>query len=91
MISIRRFAVKTASPVLGSLNSGMQIYRLKEENPEVFSQVNGKRTGPEIAKIINKKSTNVTLKLVNLCDMGLLEENGKKCRGCKSSERAFRC
>ncbi|MFA9191273.1 FGGY family carbohydrate kinase [Flavobacterium sp. FZUC8N2.13] len=33
------FAVKTASPVLGSLNSGMQIYRLKKENPEVFDKV----------------------------------------------------
>ncbi|HEY1193486.1 FGGY-family carbohydrate kinase, partial [Flavobacterium sp.] len=34
-----KFAVKTASPVLGSLNSGMQIYRLKEEKPEIFEQV----------------------------------------------------
>jgi sugar (pentulose or hexulose) kinase len=34
-----KFAVKTASPVLGSLNSGMQIYRLKVENPEVFDKV----------------------------------------------------
>ena len=33
------FAVKTASPVLGSLNSGMQIYRLKEEKPELFEKV----------------------------------------------------
>ena len=33
------FAVKTASPVLGSLNSGMQIYRLKEERPELFQKV----------------------------------------------------
>ncbi|MBK0369259.1 FGGY-family carbohydrate kinase [Flavobacterium agrisoli] len=33
------FAVKTASPVLGSLNSGMQIYRLKKEQPEVFEKV----------------------------------------------------
>ena len=33
------FAVKTASPVLGSLNSGMQVYRLKKENPEVFDKV----------------------------------------------------
>lgn len=36
----KKFAVKTASPVLGSLNSGMQIYRLKEEKPEVFEKVN---------------------------------------------------
>lgn len=35
-----KFAVKTASPVLGSLNSGMQIYRLKNENPSVFDNVN---------------------------------------------------
>ncbi len=35
----KKFAVKTASPVLGSLNSGMQIYRLKEEQPEVFEKV----------------------------------------------------
>ena len=34
-----KFAVKTASPVLGSLNSGMQIYRLKEENPDLFDKV----------------------------------------------------
>lgn len=33
------FAVRTASPVLGSLNSGMQIYRLKYEKPEIFEQV----------------------------------------------------
>lgn len=33
------FAVKTASPVLGSLNSGMQIYRLKEERPKLFDKV----------------------------------------------------
>lgn len=29
----------TASPVLGSLNSGLQILRLKHERPEVWSQV----------------------------------------------------
>ena len=34
-----KFAVKTASPVLGSLNSGMQIYRLKKENPALFDKV----------------------------------------------------
>ena len=33
------FASSTASPVLGSLNSGMQIYRLKKEKPEIFAQV----------------------------------------------------
>lgn len=29
----------TASPVLGSLNSGMQLYRLKNENPKVFNTI----------------------------------------------------
>jgi len=32
-------AKKTASPVLGNLNSGMQLYRLKYEKPEVFSKI----------------------------------------------------
>ncbi|MBS1745864.1 MAG: carbohydrate kinase [Bacteroidetes bacterium] len=30
-------AKETASPVLGNLNSGMQLYRLKYEQPEIFS------------------------------------------------------
>lgn len=32
-------SLQTASPVLGSLNSGMQLYRLKKERPEVFSRI----------------------------------------------------
>jgi sugar (pentulose or hexulose) kinase len=32
------FARKAASPILGSLNSGMQLYRLKQEQPQVFAQ-----------------------------------------------------
>ncbi|HET8828504.1 MAG TPA: FGGY family carbohydrate kinase [Pelobium sp.] len=34
-----RFAVATASPVLGSLNSGMQLYRIKYEKPELFEKI----------------------------------------------------
>lgn len=34
-----KFALQTASPVLGSLNSGMQLYRLKQERPELFERV----------------------------------------------------
>ncbi|RCH53875.1 carbohydrate kinase [Mucilaginibacter hurinus] len=30
---------ETASPVLGSLNSGMQLYRLKYERPDVFKKI----------------------------------------------------
>lgn len=33
------FSMISASPILGSLNSGMQLYRLKYEKPEVFEQV----------------------------------------------------
>lgn len=33
------FSVTTASPKLGSLNSGLQLYRLKYERPEIFSEV----------------------------------------------------
>jgi sugar (pentulose or hexulose) kinase len=34
-----RVSKETASPVLGNLNSGMQLYRLKHEKPEVFSKI----------------------------------------------------
>lgn len=34
-----KIATETASPVLGNLNSGMQLYRLKYEKPEVFDKV----------------------------------------------------
>lgn len=33
------FSAQTASPVLGSLNSGMQLYRLKNEQPAVFNRM----------------------------------------------------
>jgi len=32
-------ALCTASPLLGSLNSGLQLYRLKYEKPQVFSRI----------------------------------------------------
>ena len=33
------FSMVTASPVLGSLNSGMQLYRLKRERPALFARI----------------------------------------------------
>jgi sugar (pentulose or hexulose) kinase len=33
------FSVQTASSVLGNLNSGLQLYRLKYEKPEVFNKI----------------------------------------------------
>ena len=34
-----QFSIETASPVLGSLNSGLQLYRLKKEQPEIFKKI----------------------------------------------------
>ena len=34
-----QFASDTASPILGSLNSGLQLYRLKKEKPQVFNRL----------------------------------------------------
>jgi sugar (pentulose or hexulose) kinase len=33
------FSLRSASPVLGSLNSGMQLYRLKYKKPEIYQQI----------------------------------------------------
>lgn len=35
----QRISLETASPILGSLNSGMQLYRLKMERPELYNKV----------------------------------------------------
>ncbi len=34
-----KISLETASPILGSLNSGMQLYRLKHEKPKIFNKV----------------------------------------------------
>jgi len=34
-----KVAKETSSPVLGNLNSGMQVYRLKYQKPEVFAKI----------------------------------------------------
>lgn len=34
-----KFSLQTASPVLGSLNSGLQLYRLKQEKPDIFNKM----------------------------------------------------
>jgi len=36
---MERMAVETSSPVLGHLNSGLQLYRLKLEHPQVFARI----------------------------------------------------
>jgi sugar (pentulose or hexulose) kinase len=34
-----KIALETASPVLGSLNSGLQLYRIKYEKPDLFNRI----------------------------------------------------
>ncbi len=34
-----KISCETASPVLGSLNSGMQLYRMKKERPDFYEQI----------------------------------------------------
>jgi sugar (pentulose or hexulose) kinase len=57
-----RFAVETASPVLGSLNSGMQLYRLKYEQPEVFQSISTSLHLPQYLSYIlsGKKFSDLT-------------------------------
>ena len=34
-----KFSVETASPDLGNLNSGLQLYRIKKQKPEIFDKI----------------------------------------------------
>ena len=36
---LEQFSLDTASPDLGSLNSGLQLYRVKKERPSVFAEI----------------------------------------------------
>lgn len=36
---VAEFSLQTASPALGSLNSGLQVYRIQQQQPDVFQQV----------------------------------------------------
>ncbi len=56
------FAFRTASPVLGSLNSGMQLYRLKYEQPEVFKKIKHALHLPQFASFLvtGKPATDIT-------------------------------
>jgi sugar (pentulose or hexulose) kinase len=49
-------ARETASPVLGSLNSGMQLYRLKYEKPEVYNKINYSLHLPQYLSFILSKN-----------------------------------
>ncbi|HVM89042.1 MAG TPA: FGGY family carbohydrate kinase [Puia sp.] len=53
---------QTASPVLGNLNSGMQLYRLKYERPEVFSRIKYSLHLPQYLSFIltSQKTADIT-------------------------------
>jgi len=50
-------AKQTASPVLGSLNSGLQFYRLKYERPDIYHQVKYALHLPQYLSFIISSST----------------------------------
>jgi sugar (pentulose or hexulose) kinase len=52
----------TASPVLGNLNSGMQLYRLKYEQPEIFQRIRYSLHLPEYISYLfsGKPTTSLT-------------------------------
>src|ERR1700759_510938 len=55
-------AQETASPVLGSLNSGMQLYRLKYEKPEVYKKIKYALHLPQYLGFVlsNKAATDIS-------------------------------
>ncbi|HWA34275.1 MAG TPA: FGGY family carbohydrate kinase [Cyclobacteriaceae bacterium] len=57
-----KFSMETASPVLGNLNSGMQLYRLKQERPKVFKTISYCLHLPQyISQVItSKKYSDIT-------------------------------
>ncbi|SRR5579871_169613 len=52
-----KFSLQTASPVLGSLNSGMQLYRIKYEKPEIFRQIKHALHLPQFLSYLVTKKT----------------------------------
>ncbi len=56
------FAHRTASPVLGNLNSGLQIYRLKYQKPELFREIDTALHLPQYISFLisGKKTSDIT-------------------------------
>jgi sugar (pentulose or hexulose) kinase len=56
------FSLVTASPALGSLNSGMQLYRLKCQQPEIFARIQYSLHLPQYLSYIltGKPTTDIT-------------------------------
>ena len=54
-------AKQTASPVLGSLNSGMQLYRLKYEKPDTFAKIKWALHLPQFLSYILSSAVNTDI------------------------------
>lgn len=65
-----KLASETASPVLGSLNSGMQVYRLKEERPALFTELKAALHLPQYLSYILCRSLNTDITSIG-CHTGL--------------------
>lgn len=53
----KKLSCETASPVLGSLNSGMQLYRIMKERPDIYSNMQYALHLPQyISYLVSKKA-----------------------------------
>lgn len=65
---------ETASPVLGSLNSGLQLYRIKYENPAVFNRIKYALHLPQYLSFILSQKTNTDITSIG-CHTALWDFN----------------
>ncbi len=56
-----KIALETASPILGSLNSGLQLYRLKHHKPLVFKQIKWSLHLPQYVSFLIKSEGDLKL------------------------------
>lgn len=70
-------ARETASPVLGNLNSGMQLYRLKYERPELFEKIKWALHLPQYLSFILSSAINTDITSVG-CHTNLWDFQNKR-------------
>lgn len=71
------FAKQTASPVLGSLNSGMQMYRLKYQQPETFFRIAVALHLPQFISYILTRKTHTDITSIG-CHTNLWDFNSQQ-------------
>lgn len=70
-------ARETASPVLGNLNSGMQLYRIKYEKPETFGKIKWALHLPQYLSFILSSAVNADITSIG-CHTQLWDFQNKK-------------